>query len=159
VEAAHEHGLKVIFDHINNHIGIRHPWMEDLPMEDWLNGSADDHLRDRHYKLSVTDPHADPRSVEQLKTFWFVDRMPDLNQRNPYLANYLIQNTLWWIEYSGMDGIREDTYPYPDQDFLNRWEAAILEEYPDFNIVGEIWDDFDSAFQAAHQAETDFPAV
>jgi glycosidase len=157
VEAAHEHGLKVIFDHINNHIGIRHPWLSSLPMADWLNGSAEDHLSDRHYKLSVTDPHADPKSVELLKTFWFVDRMPDLNQRNPYVSTYLIQNTLWWIEYSGLDGIREDTYPYADQDFLTRWEGAILEEYPDFNIVGEIWDDYDPAYQAAHQAGNRLP--
>lgn len=139
VEAAHQRGLKVIFDHINNHIGVKHPWLENMPTEDWINGGANGKLRDKHYKHSMTDPHADEHSEELLQTFWFVDKMPDLNQRNSFLANYLIQNTLWWMEYSGLDGIREDTYPYPFQDFMADWVAAILEEYPKSNVVGEIW--------------------
>ncbi len=140
VAEAHRRGIKVIFDHVNNHIGIAHPWIGDLPTASWLNGSVDDHLTDAHYKLSVSDPHADSGSIQALKRFWFVDGMPDLNQHDPFLATYLIQNTLWWIEYTGLDGIREDTYPYPFQDFLADWAAAILAEYPDLNIVGEIWD-------------------
>lgn len=139
VQEAHHRGLKVIFDHVNNHIGINHPWMADLPMPDWVNGSREDHLTDKHYLLSITDPYAAPNSAALQKTFWFVDDMPDLNQRNPFLANYLIQNTLWWMEYTGLDGIREDTYPYPDQEFLADWAEAILTEYPHSNIVGEIW--------------------
>ncbi|HIC16510.1 TPA: alpha-amlyase, partial [Candidatus Poribacteria bacterium] len=139
VEKAHCNGLKIIFDHISNHIGIRHPWLKDLPTDTWLNGSTEDHLSDKHYLLSITDPHADPYTEELLHTFWFVDSMPDLNQRDPFLADYLIQNVLWWIEYSGIDGIREDTYPYADQAFLARWAESILHEYPNFNIVGEIW--------------------
>lgn len=139
VQAAHDRDMKVIFDHVSNHIGIRHPWLDRLPTPTWLNGSIEDHLTDRHYLLSLTDPHAAPSSRVELKTFWFVDRMPDLNQRDPFLARYLIQNSIWWIEYAGIDGIREDTYPYADQAFLTAWAKSIRTEYPDFNIVGEIW--------------------
>ena len=148
VVEAHQRGLKVIFDHVNNHIGINHPWMSDLPVPDWVNGSLADHLKEKHYLLSITDPYAAPNSVQLQKTFWFVDAMPDLNQRNPQLAQYLIQNTLWWMEYTGLDGIREDTYPYPDQAFLADWADAILTEYPMSNIVGEIW-----ALQPAYIAQ------
>jgi glycosidase len=139
VEEAHRRSLKVIFDHVANHIGIHHPWIADLPMDDWLNGTVAEHRQDKHYKHAIADPHADPHTEELMRTFWFVNSMPDLNQRNPYLAKYLIQNTLWWIEFSGLDGIREDTYPYPFQEFLSDWEKAVLEEYPQFNIVGEVW--------------------
>lgn len=139
VAESHERNLKVVFDHVSNHIGIRHPWIEELPEDSWLNGAADEHLSEKHFLLSIADPHAHPTAQHELKTFWFVDRMPDLNQRNPRLARYLIQNTIWWIEYSGLDGIREDTYPYADQSFLADWAKAIRTEYPNFNIVGEIW--------------------
>lgn len=139
VDECHQRGIKVIFDHVSNHIGIRHPWIENLPSADWLNGSVENHLSDKHYLLSLTDPHSNDEMRRQLKTFWFVDRMPDVNQANPHLAKYLIQNSIWWIEYSGLDGIREDTYPYADQKFLGEWAKAIRDEYPDFNIVGEIW--------------------
>lgn len=139
VQAAHDRGLKVIFDHVSNHIGIRHPWLDRLPTDTWFNGSIDDHLTDRHFLLSLLDPHADPASRVELKTFWFVDRMPDLNQQDPFLSRYLIQNSIWWIEYAGIDGIREDTYPYADQKFLTEWAKSIRAEYPNFNIVGEVW--------------------
>ena len=166
VDEAHRRGLKVIFDHVNNHIGIRHPWIDDLPTPDWIHGSVDDHAGDKHYLMAITDPHADHQSTRLLKTFWFVDRMPDLNQRNPLLAKYRIQNTLWWIEYTGLDGIREDTYPYVDQDYLARWARVIRDEYPKFNIVGEIWG-VKPAFVAQFQEksvlprdfETNLPAV
>jgi len=156
VEQAHRRGLKIIFDHVNNHIGVRHPWIGNLPTKTWLNGSVEEHLLGKHYKRATTDPHADPYSDELLRTFWFVDSMPDLNQRDPFLATYRIQNTLWWLEYTGLDGIREDTYPYADQAFLARWAKAILDEYPTFNIVGEIWDD-QPAYTALFQAESRLP--
>ena len=156
VTEAHERGIKIIFDHINNHIGINHPWIEDLPAEDWLNGSVENHLSNKHYIPSVFDIHADDKMREMLRRFWFVDEMPDLNQKNPFLATYLIQNTLWWIEFSGMDGIREDTYPYPDPAFLSDWERAILTEYPQFNIVGEI-SSGSSALISRFQKGTIFP--
>ena len=156
VEAAHQRGLKVIFDHVANHIGIRHPWVKNLPTKDWLNDSVEDHLSEKHYLLSLTDPHAEPQARKELKTFWFVDRMPDLNQRNPWLAKYLIQNSIWWIEFTGLDGIREDTYPYADQQFLTDWAKAIRAEYPNFNIVGEIWAT-KSAYIAHFQDKTVLP--
>ena len=156
VDEAHRRGLKVIFDHVNNHIGIKHPWIENLPMTDWLNGSVADHASHKHYKLAPTDPHADPYSDELLRTFWFVDAMPDLNLANPYLATYRIQNTLWWIEYSGIDGIREDTYPYSDQAFLSHWANEILTNYPNFNIVGEIWE-LEPAYLSLFQKKSKLP--
>ncbi|NNE71272.1 MAG: hypothetical protein HKN29_13035, partial [Rhodothermales bacterium] len=156
VEEAHARDIKVIFDHVNNHIGINHRWMSDLPAKSWINGTPE--LERSHYKLSPVDPYADPHTVELLKGFWFVPGMPDVNQRDPFVATYRIQNTLWWLEYTGLDGIREDTYPYPDQAFLNRWEAAIFEEYPDFNIVGEIWEGL-PAYTAAYQAGSMLPGA
>lgn len=156
VDEAHRRGLKVIFDHVNNHIGLHHPWIKNLPMPDWLNGTVADHTLHKHYKLAPTDPHADPHSDELLRTFWFVDAMPDLNLTNPYLATYRIQNTLWWIEYSGIDGIREDTYPYANQAYLADWAQAIMASYPDFNIVGEIWE-LEPAYLSLFQKESKLP--
>ena len=156
VEEAHRRGLKVIFDHVANHIGIEHPWIMNLPSDDWLNGTVENHLRQKHYLLAISDPHADEQAQEMLKTFWFVDAMPDLNQKNEFLANQIIQHTIWWIEMSGLDGIREDTYPYADQAFMTRWAKAILDEYPDFNIVGEIWA-VHPAYLAQFQTESNLP--
>jgi glycosidase len=156
VEEAHKRGLKIIYDHVSNHIGIRHPWIDGLPMDQWLNGSVEEHHRSKHYKNSVTDPHAPQESIELLRSFWFVDSMPDLNQRNAHVATYLIQNMIWWIESTGLDGIREDTYPYADQTFLANWAEAILDEYPQLNIVGEIWAS-ESAFISQFQKESKLP--
>ncbi|MEM8486474.1 MAG: alpha-amylase family glycosyl hydrolase [Bacteroidota bacterium] len=155
VAAAHRHGIKVIFDHVNNHIGVHHVWVDNLPTATWLNGSKEDHLSSKHYKMAFSDPYADPHADDLLRTFWFVDAMPDVNQRDPYVAKYLIQNSIWWMEYTGLDGYREDTYPYPDQDFLADWAAAILQEYPRSNIVGEIWET-EPAYLSLFQKETHF---
>ena len=166
VEEAHDRGLKIIFDHVNNHIGSEHPWLASPPEHDWFNGTMASHNLEKHYLMAVADPHADPRSSELLKSFWFVDAMPDLNCRNPRLSNYRIQNTLWWIETTGIDGIREDTYPYVDQDHLTRWAQAILEQYPNFNIVGEVWNTepaYIALFQRGQRlpgsVETNLPVV
>lgn len=166
VDEAHRRGLKVIFDHITNHIGIQHPWIKNLPADDWLNGTVENHLRQKHYLLSISDPHADAQAKEMLRTFWFVDAMPDLNQKNEFLANQIIQHTIWWIEMSGLDGIREDTYPYADQTFMTRWAKAVLDEYPEFNIVGEIWAvhpaylaQFQTTSNLPRNFETNLPAV
>ncbi len=149
VTEAHRHGIKVIIDHVSNHIGINHPWMKELPMPDWINGSPGDHLRTRHRKEVHHDIHRDALELINLKEGWFVDELPDLNQKNQFLARYLIQNTIWWLEFSGADGIREDTYPYADQEFLAKWAEYILTEYPDLNIVGEVWI-HDPVFLAAY---------
>jgi glycosidase len=139
VDTAHKKGLKIIMDHVSNHIGINHWWMKDLPFSDWINGTVKDHLPANHNKMTFLDLHSPQSAVNKLWKGWFTDYMPDLNQANPYLKKYLIQNTLWWIEYSGLDGIREDTYPYCNQYYLSDWTKTILNEYPSLNIVGEVW--------------------
>jgi len=139
VEEAHTRGLKIILDHVSNHIGINHYWVNNLPSNDWFNGTSENFIKASHDKMAFLDIHGDSIIVKMNQQGWFTDYMPDLNQRNPFLKKYLIQNTLWWIEYAGIDGIREDTYPYNDQKYLAEWTEAILTEYPKFNIVGEIW--------------------
>ncbi len=150
VATAHKKGLKVILDHVNNHISINHPWITDLPTPDWINGTVLNHKKTSHDKSVLNDLHTDS-TIKQITTRgWFAESMPDLNQNNPLVSDYLIQNTIWWIESSGIDGIREDTYPYCEQGFLSQWGIAILEEYPRFNIVGEVWVG-DPAFLAPYQ--------
>lgn len=131
-------GIGIIMDVIVNHIGREHWWMDDLPADDWLNfqdaPSITSHARTTHQ-----DPYASEFDKRAHADGWFSDDMPDLNQRNPLLADYLIQNSIWWIEYLGLAGIRQDTYPYPDKRFMSEWSRRIMDEYPDFNIVGEEW--------------------
>jgi len=166
VQDAHKLGLKIILDHVSNHISVSHPWMKDLPFHDWINGTVKDHLMTNHDKLAFADIHRDSSTIFINTHGWFTDYLPDLNQANPYLANYLIENTIWWIESSGVDGIREDTYPYSDQQYLSRWAKTILEEFPDLNIVGEVWTGdaiFLSTFQRNNyypkKTDTNLPAV
>ncbi len=138
VEACHEKGLKVIMDMIHNHIGDQHWWMKDLPFNNWVHDQTV--YGNTSYRGTVaSDPYASQHDFDRLVKGWFVDEMPDLDQRNEQLADYLIQNTLWWIEYSGIDGIRMDTYVYPYKEYMARWAKETIEAYPDFNIVGESW--------------------
>ena len=155
VEIAHQNNLKIIMDHVSNHIGINHWWMKDLPFNDWINGKPGNHLPANHNKMTFPDPHSPGESVALTWDGWFTDYMPDLNQNNPFLKKYLIQNTIWWIEYLGIDGIREDTYPYVNQYYLSEWAKTILYEYPYFNIVGEIWTG-EAPFLAAYQRNNKF---
>ncbi len=138
VHAARKKGVGVIQDIVLNHIGSNHWWMKDLPAKDWLNFPAE-YKETNHRRTTVQDPYAAPADKELFVSGWFVPTMPDLNQLNPHLATYLIQNSIWWIEYAGLSGIREDTYGYADQQFLSRWAKTIMDEYPHFNIVGEEW--------------------
>ena len=138
VAKANTHGLGFIQDVVLNHIGSGHWWMKDLPMADWLN-FQDRFVVTNHQRTTIQDPHASAEDRKVFSNGWFTEAMPDLNQRNPLLANYLIQNSLWWIEYAGLSGIRTDTYSYSDPAFLTRWSARIMKEYPNFNIVGEEW--------------------
>lgn len=150
VEEAHKRNLKIIFDHVANHCSDDHPWMKNLPMKNWFNGTKENHLEANHNKMVFTDIHADSTTIKQVEQGWFVSSMPDLNQENIYVQNYIIQNTIWWMEYAGFDGIREDTYPYNNQKFMSRWAKTILNEYPTTNIVGEVWTgevDFLSTYQ------------
>ena len=139
VNEAHNKGLKVIMDHVANHIAIDHAWINNLPTQDWINGSVKNHLQANHHKMVFSDMHADSSTINHVQEGWFVDYMPDLNHKNKFLANYIIQNTIWWVESTGIDGIREDTYPYCDQKFMANWAKAIITEYPTLNIVGEVW--------------------
>ena len=135
----HSKGLKVVMDMIFNHCGSSHPWMKDLPSKDWINNNNGTYVQTNHAKYTIMDPHAAKVDRDVLTDGWFVPSMPDLNQRNRHLATYLIQNSIWWIEYSHIDGIRQDTYPYPDYAFMQRWCREVEAEYPNFNIVGESW--------------------
>ncbi len=131
-------GVGLIQDMILNHIGSGHWWMDDLPTDNWLN-FQDEFVPTTHYRTSVQDPYAAEIDKKEFADGWFVKSMPDLNQRNPLVANYLIQNSIWWIEYADLYGIRTDTYSYSDKDFLTEWTRRIMTEYPNFNIVGEEW--------------------
>ena len=135
---ARAHGIGLIMDVVLNHIGSKHWWMADPPAADWFNHPGT-YVETNHRRTTVQDPHAAPADRAQFTDGWFVKAMPDLNQRNPHLARYLIQNTLWWIEYAGLSGIREDTFGYADADFLGAWAKAVLDEYPGFAMVGEEW--------------------
>ena len=131
-------GMKLIMDMIFNHCGSEHWWMDDLPMDDWINNYPEFKITN-HRRTVNEDPYASEADRKAMVEGWFVPSMPDLNQRNPFLAKYLIQNSIWWIEYAGLEGIRQDTWPYPDKYMMAEWTRQVLEEYPDFNIVGEEW--------------------
>ncbi|MEM6320075.1 MAG: glycoside hydrolase family 13 protein, partial [Bacteroidota bacterium] len=131
-------GIKMIMDMIVNHCGSFHWWMDDLPMDDWIN-QWPEYTNTSHRKTLVQDPYASEIDQKIFTDGWFVPTMPDLNQRNPLMGNYLIQNSIWWIEYLGLAGIRMDTYPYPDMDYMTEWTQRVMAEYPNFNVVGEEW--------------------
>ncbi|PQJ78722.1 glycoside hydrolase family 13 protein [Polaribacter porphyrae] len=143
-------GMKLIMDQVANHCGLEHWWMKDLPFDDWVNNQKnyEDNIDNWTYKTNIGSNH---RRTTNQDTYaakvdrkgnnegWFVAGMPDLNQRNPFMATYIIQNSIWWIETLGLGGIRQDTYPYPDKQFMSNWAGAIMNEYPNFSIVGEEW--------------------
>ncbi len=137
-EEARSKGIGLIMDMIVNHCGLQHWWMKDLPSPDWINNWPQ-YTETNHRKTLLQDPHASTLDRKIFTDGWFVPTMPDLNQRNPLLANYLTQNAIWWIEYLGLAGIRMDTYPYPDQHYMTEWTRRVMEEYPNFTVVGEEW--------------------
>lgn len=143
-------GIKLVMDQVANHCGLEHWWMKDLPFEDWINyqenyekniGDWNNEVNENtnHRRTVNQDSYASKVDKDRMSQGWFVSGMPDLNQRNPFMANYITQNSIWWIETLGLGGIRQDTYPYPDKDFMSDWAGAIMKEYPNFNIVGEEW--------------------
>ncbi len=138
VEQADAKGLKIIKDMVFNHSGDHHWWMKDLPSKDWIN-QWPEFTRTTYRMTTIMDPHASQSDYDRMMNGWFDTHMPDLNQRNRLLATYLIQNSVWWIEYAGISGIRMDTQPYADKDFMADWGLYVMEEYPEFNIVGEAW--------------------
>ena len=156
IDDAHAHGLKVVMDMIFNHCGFDHPWVSDLPSKDWLNlpewlqgndrrdekGAVypNEKFLQTSYKITpVFDPYASEADMRETVDGWFVPTMPDLNQRNPHVMRYLVQNSIWWIETAAIDGIRMDTYPYADKDAMLGWMRTLDNEYPNFNVVGETW--------------------
>lgn len=135
---AKKRGIGLVMDLILNHIGSEHWWMKDLPTIDWINNDGK-FVRSNHIHESVHDPHLTESQRDLFTSGWFVETMPDLNQNYTFLANYLIQNSIWWIEYADLSGFRIDTYPYIDKNFLSIWSKRIATEYPRFNFVGEEW--------------------
>ena len=145
-----KNNIKLIKDIIVNHCGLYHWWMDDLPFKDWLN-FQENYLKSNdktiekntvysnHRRTTIQDIYASKSDYRGMLDGWFVPTMPDLNQKNKFLANYLIQNSLWWIETLNLSGIRQDTYPYAEKEFLSEWAGRIMSEYPKFNIVGEEW--------------------
>ena len=178
-DEAHKKGLKIVMDMIFNHSGFEHPWTTDMPSKDWLNtpewltekqsgrdpmtgftanadGSepAKSAYLQTSYKLTpVVDPYASEIDLKETVEGWFVPSMPDLNQHNPHLMRYLIQNSIWWIETVGIDGIRMDTYPYAYADAMAQWLKELDVEYPNFNTVGETWVT-EPAYTAAWQKDS-----
>lgn len=138
---AKEMGVGMIMDIIVNHCGSEHWWMKDPPFRDWINYQGKAYQQTNHRKETLLDPHKSDMDRKVMTEGWFVPTMPDLNQRNSFMSKYLIQNSIWWIEYAELAGIRQDTYSYPFRDFMTDWTCAIKAEYPDFNIVGEEWVD------------------
>ena len=138
IDKSHKRGIKVVMDMIFNHSGSSHPWIEDLPSKDWLNYPDGSKLT--NFRLStINDPYASEYDRTRSVKGWFVPSMPDLNQQNPHLMRYLIQNSIWWIEFSKIDGIRMDTYPYADMEPMAQWITDVQKEFPGYNIVGEAW--------------------
>jgi glycosidase len=166
IDAAHKKGLKVVMDMIFNHCGFDHPWVKDMPSADWFNlsqwlkeskGTSNPNgtsFKQTSYKLTpVLDPYASKIDLRETVDGWFVPTMPDLNQKNPHVMTYLIQNSEWWIETAGIDGIRMDTYPYADRKAMARWMKTLDDEYPNFNTVGETWVT-EPAYTAAWQKDS-----
>jgi len=138
--ALHRRGMKLVIDMVPNHIGLQHPWVKDPPASDWLHGSVAHHLQIDSDFHSLLDPHAPRQAWLDTTTGWFADSMPDLNQENPLVEKYLIQNTLWWVETANLDGIRFDTFPYVGRAFWSDLDATLNSVYPHLTTVGEIFD-------------------
>ncbi len=140
---AKDKGIKLIMDQVANHCGSEHWWMKDLPFADWVNypdGVSSENLTVTNHRRTVNqDLYASKYDKKLMSKGWFVTAMPDLNQQNPFMAKYINQNSIWWIETLDLGGIRQDTYPYSDKAFMSNWAGAIMHEYPNFSIVGEEW--------------------
>ena len=139
VAKAHRKGLKVIMDIVTNHCGTGHWWMADLPFKDWIHQFPEYTGTNVAFSTAM-DPNASEYDRNLQVSGWFVPAMPDMNLDNPFVLKYFQQWAIWWTEYSGLDGLRVDTYPYNEKVPMSEWCKAVLNEYPDLNIVGECWD-------------------
>ncbi|MFN8134224.1 MAG: glycoside hydrolase family 13 protein [Bacteroidales bacterium] len=138
VDAAHKKGMKVVMDIVFNHFGTNSYWMKDLPQKDWIH-EWPEFTRSNFRGGVISDPYRSKADEKKMSDGWFDTSMADFNQKNPFVAKYLIQNSIWWIEFAGLDGLRQDTYPYSDKDFMAQWMKTLREEYPNLNTVGEAW--------------------
>jgi glycosidase len=138
-DALHAHGMKLVVDLVPNHIGVQHPWVLDPPAPNWFHGTLEDHRAARHDFYNLVDPHAPPQAWSAITTGWFTDAMPDLNQENPLVSRYLIQDALWWVETADLDAIRLDTFPYVDRAFWRAFHATLHSVYPHLITAGEIF--------------------
>ena len=138
-DALHAKGMKLVIDLVPNHLGVEHPWIADPPAPDWFHGTLAQHRGTQHDFHQLVDPHAPKQAWRAITTGWFTDAMPDLNQENPLVSRYLIQNALWWVETANLDGIRLDTFPYVDRAFWHDFHATLHSVYPDLTTVGEVF--------------------
>jgi glycosidase len=150
VDEAHAQGVKVIFDMVANHTSAYHPWVDDSPTPTWYNGTRRNHLANPFQGWTIADPYSPPEVRRATLDGWFVNFLPDLNQSDPEVARYLIQNTLWWVAATGMDGIRQDTWQYVPRAFWRDWMTAINREYPTLRVVGEVLEG-DPVLNSFHQ--------
>ncbi len=153
--AAHQQGMKIVFDIVPNHVGPKHPWVSKAPLPDWFHGTLQHHMNSSspvngtfyggaensgHDPFeAIVDPHAPPRLSRSLTEGWFVNMLPDMNTGNPVVAQYLLQNAIWWTESSGLDGFRVDTFPYVSRQFWARWHAGLRRIYPQLTTIGEVF--------------------
>ena len=170
VDAAHKKGLKIIQDAVYNHVGIKHFTVENAPMKDWLH-QWPAYTQTSYKDQALFDPYASKADFKIMADGWFVTQMPDLNQSNPYVANFLIEHALWTVEEFGIDGWRIDTYAYNDLEFMNRCNKAIMDEYPKITLFGETWvhgvpnqsyfvqNNYNIPFKSNLQAPTDFQTL
>ena len=140
VDDAHRTGIKIILDMVANHTGPYHPWVADSPTPTWFNGTQERHLANTWQLWTLADPYSTPEMRRATLDGWFIDLLPDFNQNDPEVSRYIIQNTLWWAAMTGIDGIRQDTWPYVPRSFWRDWMTAIKREYPAMRVVGEVFD-------------------
>ena len=138
-DALHARGMKLVIDLVPNHLGVQHPWVLDPTAPEWFHGTLEKHRATQHDFYQLVDPHAPRQAWSAITTGWFTDAMPDLNQENPLVSRYLVQNALWWVETANLDGIRLDTFPYVDRAFWHDFHASLHSAYPHLTTVGEIF--------------------
>ena len=147
VEKCHKMGMKVVMDLVHNHAGTEGYTISDMPMKNWVH-QWPTYTKSNFRDAAVMDPHASPADRKQMLDGWFDRRMADMNENNPYVQNFLTQNHIWWVEYSGVDGFRLDTYPYNDPDYMADWAVKVRTEFPHLSIFGEtlVWSAANQAF-------------
>jgi glycosidase len=138
-DALHARSMKLVIDLVPNHLGVQHPWVQDPPAPSWFHGTLERHIGAQYDFAQLVDPHASRQAWRAITTGWFTDAMPDLNQENPLVATYLIQNALWWVETANLDGIRLDTFPYVGRSFWHDFHATLHAAYPHLTTVGEVF--------------------